>query len=366
MTSIKPVSSIQIDLSALRYNFKQIQSLAPNCHIIAMIKANAYGHGAIVCAQALNEVETFGVARAEEVIALRQAGIKKRIILMQGITDKENLLPLIKLDCELVLHHHDQLKWIVRAPVQTDKKIKIWLKINTGLNRLGLPADDVEHIHRQLANCSHIEQPINFLSHIAWTHSAKHPSINQQQQLFLSITAQFPGQKSLARSGLIVAGNTEENDWVRPGILLYGISPFNQYCGSDFNFRQVMSFHSKLISVRQQKKGDTIGYDASGVCQQDMPVGVVAVGYGDGYPGHAPNGTPILIGGKICPLIGRVAMDMLHVDLRAYPQATVGEKVILWGQGLTVETVARHINTSPYILATNVNHRQLAVHYSTD
>lgn len=362
---MKSPTSIHINLDALDRNLQRLQQQAPHCHIMAMIKANAYGHGITACARALAAADAFGVARTQEVLALREAGIDKRIVLMQGITFQEDLSTLVDLDCELVLHNHQQLAWLLNPPTTCHKKIKIWLKVNTGLNRLGFSLTESEAIGQQLANCPHIEQPVNLMSHIAWTKTAEHSSIDEQQQLFQQLSSHFSGEKSLSKSGLILANNIENDDWIRPGILLYGISPFEHTHGNEFGFEPVMSFRSTLIAIRQQKKGDSIAYDASGRCEEDMPVGIVAVGYGDGYPGQAPNGTPILIGGHICPTLGRVAMDMLHVDLRAYPQAKVGDEVTLWGEGLAVEAVARHVNVSPYVLVTTVNHRQLSIDYQT-
>ncbi|MEM9243750.1 MAG: alanine racemase [Pseudomonadota bacterium] len=344
--------SVDIDLNALQHNFAQIKQCAKANPIIAVIKSNAYGHGLIRCAKTLTEADAFGISGIEEAVALRRAGIKQTIIFMNGVIFRENLTLLDELDCELVIYNRQQLEWLCHTP--TKKPLTIWLKLNTGLNRFGFDPSEFEQVYEQLLRCSHIKQPINLMTHIAWKDSHYHQSIQKQFGQFDYCVKGLPGKKSMAKSGMIFSNQLCADDWLRPGIVLYGVSPYAKQYGSDFNLKPVMHVCSRIIAVRWQKKGDRLGYNGAWICDEAMPVGIVAIGYGHGYPlVPASMPLPVLIGNTICTTVG-IAMDVIWIDLRPQPAAKVGDSVTLWGPGLPVEQVASHVKTSPYELLTRI------------
>jgi alanine racemase len=350
-----------IDLSALRHNFQQVRAIAGPRHILAMVKADGYGHGMVRTAQALTEADAFGVAAVEEAITLRESHITQPIVIMSRF-DQVDQVPLC-------LHHH--LAVVIHQPYQVEilervalpKPITVWLKLETGMHRLGLLPDQFVDAWQRLQRLAWVAKPIGLMTHLACADDRNHPLTAQQIKTFEQLTEHFPGPKSLANSAAILSRSEALGDWVRPGIMLYGASPFPNTDGEQFGLRPVMTLTAHLNAVRMAQRGDYVGYGAIWQCPEAMPIGIVAIGYGDGYPRHAANGTPVLINGRYCPLIGRVSMDMIAVDLRAHPTAQVGELVTLWGKGLPAERVAASAQTISYELFCHVTRR---VEFMTD
>lgn len=348
----------RIHLDALRHNLAKIRTWAPKQKIMAMVKADGYGHGLVNVALALKEADAFGVACLEEAIALRKAGVNNRIVLMAGFYDAHEELPLIQsLNLELAIHHQEQINHLKFFFQQTtDVAIPVWIKINTGMNRLGFSCDQVLEVFKTLDQCAFIKHQ-GFMTHFASADEPHHTANHTQVDAFFKTVQDLPGEKSLANSAAILGIPASHADWVRPGILLFGVSPYTGRMGRDEGLLPVMTLQSKLIAVQSVKAGQTIGYGREYLCEKDMRIGVVAAGYGDGYSRLMPSGTPLLVNGKTAPLVGRVSMDMLTVDLSSQPEAKIGDIVQLWGPDLPVEKIATAVGTSAYELLTGLAKR---------
>lgn len=348
-----------IDLGALRHNLQVSRHAAPNSKHMAIIKAHAYGHGMVRIAQALDDADAFGVALIEEAIPLREAGISKPILLLEGLISEQDLSLIrgYKLDC--VVHHESQLRLLEAA---SGDPLAVWLKIDTGMHRLGFKPQQANEVYQRLKQCPVVKQPIHLMTHLA-NADDRDDSLTEQQIKAFYNAIQFSDAEdsniscSIANSAGILGWPASHADWVRPGIMLYGVSPFVAGKGSEYELKPVMTLKSALIAVNQFNKGDKVGYGGSWTCPEDMPIGVVAIGYGDGYPRHARPGTPVLVNGKRVQLVGRVSMDMISVDLREQPGAVVGDSVSLWGEGLPVEEVADYASTIAYELLCSVTNR---------
>ena len=354
-TSVISAAYAEINLNAVRHNLQQVHKHAPNVKVMAVIKANAYGHGAIRLLKALANVDALAVARLDEGIQLRQAGSKKRIAVLQGFSNIEELLQLMHFDLEAVIHSNQQVDLIEQLP--TKATLAVWLKIDTGMNRLGLKLEEVNYIHQRLNQCQLIIKPINVMTHLACADDVTNDFTQQQIALFKAAVTPFNGELSIANSAGILAWPDAAADWVRPGIMLYGISPFPDSTGFDLGLIPVMSLYSKLITVKAVQKGETVGYGKAWLCEKATTIGIVAIGYADGYPRHVKQGTPVLVNGSRVPLIGRVSMDTITVDLSTQPNALPGDKVTLWGDGLPIEEIARYADTIPYTLVCGVTQR---------
>ncbi len=336
---------VVIDLAAGRANLQRVKEYAPNQKIMAIIKADAYGHGLERVAKVFDQADAFGVACFEEALRLREAGVTKTIVLLEGFFSEQELNQLAALNIQTVIHQLKQLEWLEQ--LSAAKAINAWLKIDTGMHRLGFDPEQVESVYSRLKSASGVNDHIHLMTHFA---SAEEPSILQQLTLFTSTTSKLEGTHCLANSGAIIDRPDAHGDWVRPGLMLYGISPFADRTASELGLTPIMSLKSELISVKHAQKGERVGYGGTWECPEDMQIGVVAMGYGDGYPRHAMSGTPMLINGNTAKLIGRPSMDMLTVDLRECPDAKIGDDVLLWGQELPVEEIARCADTIPYEL----------------
>jgi alanine racemase len=361
--TIIPAAYAEINLDAVRHNLIKVRGYAPQAKVMAVIKANAYGHGLLRMAQALTDVDAFAVARIDEGIRLRKAGITQRIAVLQGFTNTEELQCLIDFQLEAVIHSYHQLALV--ESWQSQANLPAWLKIDTGMNRLGFKVDDVAPVYSRLSQCGIINKPISLITHLA-SADDKSSSFTLQQiaQFNYAVTA-YEGERSIANSAGILAWQEAISDWVRPGIMLYGISPFPDITGSDLGLKPVMSLHSKLIAVKPVAKGETVGYGNSWICDKATTLGLVAIGYGDGYPRHTKEGTPVLVNGQRVPLVGRVSMDMITVNLATQPDAKPSDKVTLWGDGLAVEDIADYANTISYTLVCGVTQRVQIIETST-
>ena len=344
-----------VDLGAVKYNIQKIREYAPKSKIMAVIKANAYGHGSLQIAEVLNDIDAIAVARADEGIRLRQAGYAKRIIILEGFVCEQELNDLILNDLEIVVHSIGQVA--ILEKYQWKKKFTVWLKLDSGMNRLGFKEIEFKSAYQRLSASQNIKQPVSLMTHLSSADDINSEVTLQQIAFFNHVVNAYPGEKSIANSAGIVAWPDSLTDWVRPGIMLYGVSPFNDKQGSELGLKPAMSLYSRLIAVKHINSGDAVGYAGAWVSETSTKLGVVAIGYGDGYPRNAKTGTPVLVNGHRVPLVGRVSMDMITVDLSAQPNAKSGDTVTLWGEGLAVEEIARCSDTIPYTLLCGITQR---------
>jgi alanine racemase len=346
---------LKIDLAALQNNLQRVRDIAPNSKVLAMVKANAYGHGVIPVAKALKGADALSVASIEEGLTLREAGITQPIVLIEGLFTSDEVDLAARYDFTLVVHHAQQIEMLEQAGV--NKTFSVWLKLNTGMHRLGINVNDLSSFYHRLQILPNVQQPIGLMTHFAEADVIQSRATTEQMELFDATIHHLPGARSLANSAGILAWPAAHHDWVRPGLMLYGASPFPDKTGLDHGLLPVMTLSSRLIAINDVKKGGKVGYGGTWTAPEDIRIGVVGVGYGDGYPQSAKNGTPVLVNGSECELVGRVSMDMLTVDLRLQPNAKVGDEVVLWGEGLPVERVARHSHSSAYELFTRMTSR---------
>ncbi len=350
-----PAAHALLDMGALTANLARIRASAPHCKVMAVIKANAYGHGAITIARALTGVDAFAVARVDEGVALREAGIRQRIAVLQGFVSGEELALHSRYDLEPVVHSPTQVALLESAAL--GNPVTVWLKLDSGMHRLGFDSEQFAACHGRLTQCLSVRQPPLLITHLANADELADPATPRQLDLFDRSVAELPGERSIANSAGLLAWESALAEWVRPGIALYGVSPFPTRTAQDEGLKPVMTLRTRLIAVKPLKAGDAVGYGGDWVCQRPTRMGVAAIGYGDGYPRHARSGTPVLVRGLRAPLIGRVSMDMITVDLTDCPEAEIGDAVTLWGEGLPVEEIARHADTIPYVLLCNVTPR---------
>ncbi|MDD5321198.1 MAG: alanine racemase [Methylococcales bacterium] len=351
-----------LDLNAAEHNLQKVRSYAPDAKIMAVIKANGYGHGLLRIAEALQNVDAFAVARVDEGIRLRKAGNKRRIVVLEGFTCAEELDELVKYRLDPLVHSFTQLEILENRTEQ--EACAIWLKLDTGMNRLGFKPEEFNAAYQRLNQCSIIRHPISLMTHLANADDKQDTTTLKQISLFNDTVGLLPGQRSIANSAGILAWKEALTDWVRPGVMLYGISPFPDNTGAQLGLKPVMGLHSRLIAVKPISRGDKVGYSGTWICEKPTILGVVAIGYGDGYPRYAKTGTPVLVNGQRVPLIGRVSMDMITVDLETQPKAKPGDPVTLWGAGLAVEEIALCADTIPYTLVCGVTQRVLILEKS--
>lgn len=344
-----------IDLSALRHNLRRVRELAPRSRVMAVVKANAYGHGLALAAQALADVDAFAVASLEEAQTVRRAGLSNPIVLLEGVFSEQELEEAARWDCELVVHDDYQLKLIEKSGLKG--QLGVWLKVDTGMNRLGIAPATVQDAWKRLNKAKAVKQPMRLMTHFASADDLSNPKTLAQLEAFATATAGLEAERSIANSAGILAWPQSHADWVRPGSMLYGASPFATRSGAEDGLKPVMTMETALIAVKKLKKGESVGYGGAFVAPEDMPLGIAAIGYGDGYPRHAPSGTPFLVKGVRAPLIGRVAMDMVSLDLRGVPRPEVGDPVVAWGPDLPVEEIARAAGTIPLELLCGVTQR---------
>jgi alanine racemase len=352
---------VYIDAFALLHNIRHVRQQAPGKKLIAMIKANAYGCGLPSVLPVLEgNVDAFGVACLEEAITVRKLGSHSDCILFQGIFSAEELIAAAHYNFQCVIHHQQQLEWLLATPLP--QKIKVWIKVNTGMNRLGFPAHCVYDVLSTLLDCPWIENELGIIGHFACADEPQR-SINQIQiHAFnsLDVPENAPNTRyirSMANSAAILALGESHADAVRPGIMLYGVSPFAGQTGRGLGLIPVMRFQSVISAIHHLPPNSPVGYGGIWLSNEPATIGVVPVGYGDGYPRHIEKDTPVWVNGVMCPIVGRVSMDMLSIDLTHHPQAQLGDTVELWGNHLPVETIAASAKTSPYELLCQVSPR---------
>ena len=345
----RPARAI-IDPSAVRHNFARIRSLAGAARILAVVKADAYGHGIARMARLLDDADAFAVASLEEAMELRACGVTRPVVLLEGPFEADEVDTILELGLEVVVHTEEQIAMLAAA----GRRLPVWLKLDSGMHRLGFAP---ERFDRARAAVRGFAAPLRFMTHFANAHRRGDASVARQRAVFEHIVGDLPGERSLANSGALAGVPGIAADWVRPGLMLYGVSPLDGEPAAALGLRPVMTLRSRLIAVRRVAAGEAVGYGGAFVCPEDMPVGVVAYGYADGYPRHARTGTPVLVNGVRTQVIGNCSMDMMTVDLRPVPQAAFGDPVTLWGQGLPIEDVAAASGTIPYELLCRVRMR---------
>jgi alanine racemase len=323
--------------------------------VLAVIKANAYGHGLVTVAEALSAADAFAVARVEEAIALRDAGCKSRIVLLEGVRDAgeleaaahHGLEPFVHQDWQLALLEAWHGPFIFRA----------WLKIDSGMHRLGFRPADVPAAAARLGACRFVAQPFQLATHLADAERTGQPESRAQIEAFAAATASLAGERSIANSAGLIAWPAARADWVRPGIMLYGISPFADKSGTDLGLQPAMTFETRIIALNDVATGDRVGYGGTWTASRASRIAVAAVGYGDGYPRAARNGTPISVNGASAVVAGRPSMDMLTIDVTGHPGVAIGDRVELWGREVPVERVAAAAGTIAYELTCRVGRR---------
>ncbi len=323
--------------------------------MLAVIKANAYGHGLVTVAEALAEADGFAVARLEEAVTLREAGCAARIVLLEGVQDSAELAEAARLDFELFVHQVRQVELL--EDWRGTHFFRVWLKIDSGMHRLGFPPGAAQAAAARLGACGRIARPMQLATHLADAEHADSAGTRAQIDCFTRSTAGLSGERSIANSAGLIAWPETRADWVRPGIMLYGISPFPAATGAELGLRPVMTFETRVIAVRDVVPGDRVGYGGTWTANRVARIAVAAVGYGDGYPRAAANGTPVAVNGAAAAVAGRPSMDMLTVDVTDLPRIAAGDRVELWGGAVPIERVAAAAGTIAYELTCRVGRR---------
>jgi alanine racemase len=350
-----------VDSAALRHNLGTIRAYAPRAKVMAVVKANAYGHGLVSTALALADADSFAVARLEEGLALRAAGVRAPVVLLEGVFSAEQLAEAAHHGFELVVH--DPLQLELLEAHRGAEQFVVWIKIDTGMNRLGFRPEIFPDALARLRALVVPALDLRVMTHLARADERAVDMTREQVDRF---------EAALAASGLVGAlrvqtsiGNSAgtlgwpraHGDWVRPGLALYGVSPFGGEPAHKFGLRPAMTLETTVLTVREVKRGETVGYAGAWRADRDSSIAILAAGYGDGLPRHLDHGTPVLIAGARFPLVGRVSMDMIAVDVSGAAKVVAGNKAIVWGEGLPVEEVAEHAGTIPYELLCGVSRR---------
>lgn len=347
---MRPAQAL-IDLAALRHNYQ----LARQCSggkALAVVKADAYGHGAVLCAQALQaEADGFAVACIEEALELRAAGITQPILLLEGFFEASELALIDQHQLWCVVHSLWQLDAIEQA--RLNRPLQVWLKLDSGMHRVGLFPEQYQAAYQRLQASGKVDK-IVLMSHFARADELDCARTEEQLAVFNTAREGLQAEVSLRNSPAILGWPQVPSDWVRPGIMLYGATPFEQTQALAAQLKPVMTLQSKIIGVRELPVGEPVGYAARFVAERPTRVGVVAMGYADGYPRHAPTGTPVAVDGQLTRIIGRVSMDMLTVDLTDLPQTGLGSRVELWGAQVLASDVAAQAQTIPYQIFCNL------------
>lgn len=339
---------VSFDLAALQHNFQQVKKHAPGSKIMPVIKANAYGHDILQVADALGEADGFAVAQLPEAFLLRDSGIDKPLSVFQGFASQAELEQCIKYRIRPAISQIWQIDLLESTLVDSSMVMDVWLKINTGMGRLGIQPTEFVSSWQRLENIAAINQS-GIMMHFANADDPTHLSNQQQIDCFQALTENINTETSVSNSGAIISQLCKSQDWVRPGIMIYGSSPVLAQSADELSLRAVMSVRAELIAINSLTRGQHVGYGDNWSCPEDMPVGIVNIGYGDGYPRHAPTGTPVAVNGQLTRLIGRVSMDSIAVDLRNI-NAKCGDSVELWGKQVSVDDVARKAGTISYEL----------------
>ncbi|MBK6337258.1 MAG: alanine racemase [Betaproteobacteria bacterium] len=335
----------QVNLAALRANVARVRALAPDAQVLAVVKANAYGHGLTRVLPALDGADGLALVELEAAVLLRAAHYTRRILLLEGFFAPDELPELSARRLATVVHHEEQVRMLETASLA--RPLEVFVKVNTGMNRLGVPPAAVRTLVERLSHCEAVAV-IRLMMHFA--RADEDDGIAGPLRVFDEACKGLRYPRSVANSAGVIRHAETGDDIVRPGIMLYGATPFAYDSAETLGLAPVMTLRSALIAVQELQPGDAVGYGAAHVAVRPQRIGVVACGYADGYPRHAPNGTPVLVCGRRVPIAGRVSMDMITVDLGDVPEARVGSPVVLWGEGLPVDEVAGAASTVGYEL----------------
>ena len=352
---MKPPIRAIVDTAALRHNLARARAMAPASRIMAVVKANGYGHGLVPVARALTPADGFAVARLDEGLALREAGLANHILLLEGVFSPDQLAIAAQQRFDLMVHSVEQLE-MLEARLATDT-ISAWIKVDTGMNRLGFRLEQFADAHTRLRRVANVAADPTIVTHLANADDLGDAKTGEQMRAFAAATAGLAGARSIANSAALIAWPDTRSEWVRPGLALYGVSPFPDGTGVGLGLRPAMMLRSEVIAVKDVARGETVGYGGAWRAARPTRMAVVAAGYGDGYPRSVPSGTPVRINDHRAPLIGRVSMDMLTVDVTDLPGVATGDPVVLWGDGVPVEEIARMAGTIPYELICGVSQR---------
>jgi alanine racemase len=355
-----------VRLGAIGQNLKTVMTLAPGCKVLPVIKANAYGHGAIAVARKLesfrsSQVPAFAVAFMDEAVRLRDAGIERPILVLQGCSEPGDVVEAAARDFCLMLHHPDQVERVRRS--KTRQPVKVWLKVDTGMRRLGLNVADLDLAVSTLAASANVKPGTVLCSHLACADELDSPVTKQQIERLKSLVLNYQLAWSLANSAGIIGWPQSHGDWVRPGYMLYGNNPMKRDFLNEGHQEQLpklipaMTMTAEIIAIRKVMAGEGVGYGHDWVASEPTTVGVVSIGYADGYPRHARSGTPVWVNGQRAAVAGRVSMDMITIDLAGIKPVAVGDEVELWGQNLNVDEVAAHAGTIGYEILAGLSGR---------
>lgn len=340
--------TITVDRSALRHNLAQVRAMAPDCQIFAIIKADAYGHGAVACAKALSTSDGLGVVVPGEAIALRTAGIQMPILVIQGPRTATDITICAQYDCQVGIHAWHQLDLLEQHATTLTRDLSVWIKLDTGMGRLGFFPEDLPRVQQRL-NALTTVNVIGCMTHFSCADEPDNTHTSQQIARFNQTVPTPAKTRSLANSAAVIGWPEARVGWVRPGIMLYGSNPLAS--SHPLALKPVMHVTAPLIAVRDLKAGDTVGYGNTWRCTQAQRIGVVAIGYGDGYPRHIAAETPVMVGDQRCRILGRVSMDSLVIDVSQLAvEPRIGDAVTLWGPGLSVDEVASCAGTISYEL----------------
>jgi alanine racemase len=363
MVQLMRPTSATVRLGAIVDNYRLADRLAPGSQSIAVIKANAYGHGLLKVAQALEpEVPAFAVAFIDEAIQLRDAGIRKPILVLQGATRAGDITEAAANDFWLLLHNQQQIQWLLSS--NSSRPVKVWLKLDTGMHRLGLAPEALDKVCADLALSPNVQQGLVLCTHLACADDKTNPMTSEQVSKIQFSSRNHNLSMSIANSAGILCWPETHAEWNRPGYMLYGNSPMVSFDGDSFGLSPAMTMNSQVIAIRDVKAGQGVGYGGDWMAKKHSKIGTIAIGYGDGYPRHAPNGTPLLVNGQRVPLAGRVSMDAITVDLTGLENVDVGDPVELWGQGLSVNEVASVAGTIGYEILSGLTGRVPLFHQS--
>ncbi|MDY6455919.1 alanine racemase [Acinetobacter faecalis] len=350
-------ATVYIDSEALQYNLNRVKQLAPTAKIVSMVKANAYGHGVKDCLAALANTDAFGVACLEEALEIRELGYQQPITLIEGIFSAEEMQIVIDQNIEIVVHHQQQLDWLrAQKYAYIAKNLKVWVKLNSGMNRLGFKVDEIIDVIHQLKadgfNCV-------LAMHFANADADNHPLNEQQKQQFLHVKeACAPILASCCNSAAIFKWPELNFDFVRPGIMLYGASPFADKTVEDLDIQPVMTFTAEIIALNSIQVGESVGYGSAFIADKETELAIVSIGYGDGYPRAFFKQNYVAINGQKVPVVGRVAMDMIAIDVTDL-NAQLGTQVELWGKHRLVDDVAEANSTIGYELLCRLSNRPI-------
>lgn len=350
----RPTEAI-INLNAICENYDFARNLKPNARALAVIKANAYGHGAIKVAQALaTRADGFGVACLEEAVELRESGITKPILLLEGFFEAQEIDALSKFDLWSAMHTIEQLEQLENAKLA--KPINIWLKMDIGMHRLGFKPESYRAIYQRLSAMPQVAD-IVMMGHFASADNIESDATNEQIRCFNKASASIVAPISLANSAGCLGHEEARTNWQRPGIMLYGASPFANDQLLARKLKPSMTLRSRIIATREIGVGESVGYSAAWTAERPSRIATVAIGYADGYPRQAKNGTPVIVCDRVAKLAGRVSMDMLSIDVTDIPDAQIGSSVELWGEHLLASDIATYCDTVPYTLFTGITRR---------